>query len=222
MSVDLSLKLPYQAGHRDREAPVMGSEREQLVDLLHGKHYVDALRGRVFSQAATPLGLAIPIYTATALAGGMPILNPAGSGVNVELISVDIAYASGTADYAALGLMALNVGISNVATGAPITAFAETTPKNGLLFGGVASRVKSSNAGTVTITAGTATDWIRTLMGINLEAQTGTAHATQVSRVEFDGTIIVPPGVLVYLAATKATAALYASCVVWKEIPLVY
>lgn len=218
--MDIAIRLPFRDGLRDRESPVLGPERQQLADLVHGTHYQDCLRGRVFSQASTPLGLAIPIYTATALAGGMPIWNPVGSGVNVELISVDIAYASGTADYAALGLMAVNVGTSAIGTGTPITAFAETTPKNGLLYGGVASRIKSSNAGTVTVTAQTAAEWARTLMGINLEAQTGTAHATQVSRVEFDGTVIVPPGVLVFLAATKATTALYASAVVWKEIPI--
>lgn len=218
--MELTAKLPYQTGGRDREAPVMGAERQQLVDAVHGKHYNDALRGRVFSQAATPLGLAIPIYTATALAGGMPIWNPVNSGVNVELISVNIGYGSGTADYASIGLMALNVAQSNLATGAPITAFAETTPKNGLLFGGVASKVKSSNAGTVTITAGAATDWVRTLFSINLEAQTGTAHGVITAEVNFDGTLIVPPGGLVYLAATKASVALYASTIVWKEVPI--
>lgn len=185
-----------------------------------GRHYADCLDGRVFSQAATPLGLAIPIYTATALAGGMPVWNPKGSGVLVELISVDIGYGSGTADYASVGLMYIGTNQSNLATGAWITAFAETTPKNGRLGEGRASAVKSSNAGTVTVTAGAAGDWVRTVASINLEAQTGTAHGTVVAHYDFDGTVLVPPGGLVYLAATKASVALYASAVVWKEIPL--
>lgn len=182
-----------------------------------GRHYADALAGRVFSQAATPLGLAVPIYTATALAGGMPVWNPKGSGVMVELISADFGYGSGTADYGALGLMAVKVDISNVATGAPITAFADTTPKNGYFGYGQASAVRSSNAGTVTVTAGAAGDWVRTLASVNLEAQTGTAHGTTVAHYDFDGTVLVPPGVLVYFACTKASVALYASCVVWAE-----
>lgn len=215
-------KLPFLFGKRagEDERPVIGDERQQLADALHGKHYADCLRGRVFSQAATPLGLAIPIYTATALAGGMPIWNPMGSGVNVELIHVDIGYGSGTADYASIGLMHIDTKQSNLATGAHLTAFAATTPKNGLLGGGQASLVKSSNAGTVTATAGAAGDWVRTLASINLEAQTGTAHGTTIVHYDFDGTIIVPPGGLVYLAATKATTALYASSIVWKEVPL--
>lgn len=197
--------------------PVIGDEKQLLVDLLHGKHYADALAGRVFSQSATPLGLAIPIYTATAIAGGMPIWNPPSSGVNVELISVDLGYGSGTADFSSIGVMARE--LTAIATGAIMTALAETSPFNGKLFGGNRTKCKSSNAGTCTVTAGVAGDWVRTIASINLEAQTGTAHGTTIAHFDFDGTLIVPPGVLVYLAATKASVALYASTVVWKEIP---
>lgn len=197
--------------------PVIGTEAQALVDLLHGKHYADALAGRVFSQSATPLGLAIPIYTATAIAGGMPIWNPPNSGVNVELISVDLGYGSGTAAYSSIGVMARE--LTAIATGAIMTALAETEPFNGFLFGGNRAKTRSSNAGTCTVTAGVAGDWARTIASINLEAQTGTAHGTTIAHYDFDGTLIVPPGVLVYLAATLASVALYASTVVWKEIP---
>ncbi len=197
--------------------PSIGGESQSLVDMLHGKHYADALAGRVFSQSCTPLGLAIPIYTATAIAGGMPIWNPPSSGVNVELISVDINRGSGTADFGAIGVMARE--LAAIATGAIMTALAGTTPFNGKLFGGNKSKTQSSNAGTCTVTAGVAGDWVRSIACINLEADTGTAHTTTISHFDFDGTLIVPPGVLVYLAATKASAALYASTVVWKEIP---
>ena len=44
-----------------------------------GLHYSDTILGRVFCQSATPLGLAIPIYTATAIAGSMPLFNPPNS-----------------------------------------------------------------------------------------------------------------------------------------------
>lgn len=198
--------------------PVLGAESQTLVDLVHGKHYADCLAGRVFSQSCTPLGLAIPIYTATAIAGGMPIWNPPSSGVNVELISVDLARGSGTADFGAIGVMGRE--LTAIATGAIMTALADTSPFNGKLFGGNRTKVKSSNAGTCTVTAGVAGDWVRTIACINLEADTGTAHGTLIARYDFDGTLVVPPGVLVYLAATKASVALYASTVVWKEVPV--
>lgn len=195
---------------------------------MYGLHYSDTLAGRVFLQAATPLGLAIPIYTATAIAGSMPIFNPPNSGVNVEMVSLDIDYGSGTAVYGSIGWMALP--LQAVATGALCTAFAQTAPVNGLVGQGAASNVLSSNAGTVTVTAGVATPpvsqgstlapgWYRGLASINLEAQTGTGHATGIQTYWFNGTMIVPPGWMVYLACTLASVALFATSVCWKENP---
>ena len=194
-----------------------------------GKHWTYTRAGFTFGQAVTPLGLAIPIYTATAIGGAgicaLPIFNPPNSNVDVELVSVDINYGSGTADYGAIGIMGLP--LAAVATGALCTALAETTPINQRLVGGMASKVKSNNgAGTCTVTAGaagapssTAPGWIRSLAAINLEAVTGTAHGTGIATFDFNGTLCVPEGFMIYLACTKASVALYASGIVWKEHP---
>ncbi len=48
--------------------------------MAFGTHFLDVWAGRVFSQASLGTGLAIPIYTNTAIVGSMPILNPGGSG----------------------------------------------------------------------------------------------------------------------------------------------
>lgn len=181
-------------------------------------HSADCLAGRVFSQQNTPLGLAIPIYTATAIAGSMPVWNPPRSGIFLELIEVNCARTSGTADFAAIGLMIRR--LDQIATGELMTAMAATTPANGLFGRGQSSRTQSSNAGTCTVTAGAAADFYRNLFSINLEADTGTAHATTAAKHEFRGTMIIPPGYLVYLAATKASVALYSTTVVWKETPI--
>jgi hypothetical protein len=180
--------------------------------------YQDTKDGITFSLSTTPLGLAIPIYTATALGGGaLPIWNPPQSGVDIELVSVSCARTSGTADFGAIGLMARR-GLTAIATGQLMTALDETNrPVNGRLFFGKSSSINCSNTGTNTVTAGVATEWMRTLFTINLEADTGTAHATTAAVHEFNGSLIVPSGVLVYLACTKASVALYASTIVWKE-----
>lgn len=214
----LNIKMPKKTGGNSE--PELSADNAQLVQDLHGKHYEDCLAGRVFSHAPTPLGLAIPIYTATGLAGGMPIWNPSNSNVNVELISVSTAYGSGTSAYAAVGLMHRRGLLSAIASGSEITAFAETTPVNGLLGAGLASQVMSSNAGTCTVTAGVAEEWVRTLFSLNLEAATGTAHGVVTATYSFDGTVIVPPGSMVWLGATLASVALYVSAIVWKEIPI--
>lgn len=189
------------------------------LDLQHGKHYADCLAGRVFSQTPTPLGLAIPIYTATALAGGMPIWNPSNSNVNVELISLSCGKASGTSGFFVAVLMHRNNLGVDLATGSEITAFAETAPFNGLLGAGYASQVKSSNAGTCTVTAGVAEESIRSFLGTGVA---GDAHTNGMEGFihDFDGTVIVPPGTMVWVAATKASTALYCCSFVWKEIPI--
>ena len=202
-----------------QDAPTqLTNQNAVLMQQSHGRYYNSTLRGRMFSQAVTPLGLAIPIYTATAIAGAVPIWNPPDSGVNVVPVFVDLGYGSGTADFGAIGLMARK--LRAIATGELMTAMANTTPMNGLFGAGQSSKTLSSNAGTCTVTAGAAGDWIRTIASINLEAATGTAHGTLVVHYDFDGSLIVPPGNLIYLAATKASVAIYASTVVWEEQPI--
>ena len=213
----MRIELPFLTKSGD-SSPVLGADRELIASLLHGKHYKGAKLGRIFSQAATPLGLAVPIYTATAIAGGMPLWNPPDSAVNVALIHADFGYGSGVAVYGSIGLMWRK--LRSIATGELMTALANTTPINGLLGAGNASKTLSSNAGTCTVTAGVAADWIRTLASINLEAQTTTAHGTLTPHYDFDGTVVVPPGNLVYFAATLASVALYATSVVWEEVPV--
>jgi hypothetical protein len=231
--VDLT-RLPFLSGSmaRDAEKPRIAHEGQQAIDFLHGKHYVDCLRGRIFSQATSPVGVAIPIYSTAAgsVEGGLPLWNPPGSGVVVELLRIDICYASGTADYGSIGIMAMSLNGIGTATGC--SAFAAKTPMNGYLLGGQGSRVVSSNLGTVTVSnAGTVgaptagvlgAGWVRTIADQNLEAQTGTPLPTGIRTYDFDGTLIVPPGVMIYLAAMRATtAALFATCMAWKEVPIV-
>ncbi len=196
------------------------SNLPEVLDVQHARHYHDTLARRVFSQTTTPLGEAIPIYDATDIEGGMPIWNPTGSGVNVELISVAAGYVSGTAAYGTVVLMARNDVGNQITNGSEITAFAETTPDGGLLGVSGGSRVRSSNTGTVTVSAGVAGEAVRTLFTINLEKITTTAHRTVDNEFDFNGTVIVPPGVLVWIANRVDSVALYAMSIVWKEIPI--
>lgn len=216
MSISLQMPFKFKGGNAEPELSV---DNAQLVQTLHGKHYEDCLAGRVFSHQPTPLGLAIPIYTGTALAGGMPIWNPSNSNVNVELIYISINRASGTAAVGSYGLMHRKDLGTDIATGSEITAFAATTPVNGLLGAGLATRVRSSNAGTVTVTAGVASEFIRALFGSGVEAD-ATANGISYLQHDFDGTVIVPPGSMVWLAGKLASVALYNSTIVWKELPI--
>lgn len=211
----LTLRLPFKTGGSGE--PELSVDAAQLIQELHGKHYEDCLAGRVFSHTPTPLGLAIPLYTAAGLAGGMPIWNPSNSGVNVELINLNIGKASGTSNFGAMVLMHRKGMGADLATGSEITVFADTTPKNGLLGAGNASRVRSSNAGACTVSAGVAAEAVRSFHGTGVAADTHTDGLQGIDH-DFGGSIIIPPGSLVWVACTKASGSLYATTLTWKEL----
>lgn len=215
----VTLRMPKLFGGGNAE-PALSQDTAQLVQQLHGSNYEACLAGQVFSQTTTPLGLAIPIYTGTAITGGLPIWNPTGSGVNVVPIRFATAKASGTSAFFGVG-MAFKGGVgADLATGSHITAFAATTPKNGMLGAGNTSRVKSSNAGTCTATALAAGDAF-----LSFGCGTGVAADATTSDLvthiyDFDGMVIIPPGTLAYVVATKAGVALHFSSITWKELPI--
>lgn len=201
--------------------------------MAFGLHYSDTILNRVFTQqtsVAAIAGLAIPIYSATAIAGGSPLYNPTGSNRNIELISYDVAYASGTGAATFDGIFLMAGQVSAIGTGTGCSVFTNAAATNGILLSSAPAKALSGNGGTVTVTAGTATapvngvvgaGVIRTLFSTNIEAATATAHGTLVCKYTFDGTVIVPPGVLIYLAAIVASVSLYNVTVTWKEIPIV-
>ena len=221
------MKIQIQFGNKEIDA-VGGVEGQQLVDQVHGKYYQANQTYSVFSHAPTPLGLAIPIYTATALAGGMPVWNPAGSGFKAVLVKCHISRVSGTSAVNNFGLYARNGVGSAIATGAQITAFAETTPINGQLGlvngiagngGGPTSRMKSSRAGAVTITAGVAAELVEALGGSGVEADLTTNGISFINH-DFDGRIEVYPGTMVWVASVLASVALYMTQLSWYESPI--
>lgn len=192
-----------------------GFEAETIVTELHGKYYAAAKAGRVFQQSVVVGGVAIPISSTVA-----PIIalwNPTGSGKNAVLIRYLANFVATPAIPGTIGLMALLQAGSNIGTGAPVVAFNTVAPVNGIIGGGLASAMRSSNAATNTlIAAGT---WHTTLFA-NF---TGTAAAVVPPSgpliYDFDGTVIVPPGVLVYPAASAASA-LMQQTLIWEEVPV--
>ena len=223
----MRFQFPFLSGKPGESEGMAGAEGQLIVDQMHGKYYQANQKYGGFSNSPTPLGLALPIYTATALAGGMPLWNPIGSGVKCVLTKAMVARASGTAGFFAIGLMARNGMGSVIGTGQQCTAFAETTPINGRLGlvnsvtgsgGGPSSRVKSSRAGTVTVTAAVAAEWVETLGATGVEAD-ATTNGISLINHDFDGRIEVWPGTMVWLATTMASVALYATTLGWYEVP---
>lgn len=191
-----------------------------MVDHNHGRYYAAAKRGRMFRQTTSPLGLAIPIYTGTA--PRVALWNPQGSGVNAILKRFTCERASGTTVEFSAGLYRVLGTGSSTATAAVITAFpgaanvARTDPINSIVGGGEVSKCLSTASGTVTTTAGAVGDFFYALFH-SYAAVGATAVESSQQRVDFDDDTIVPPGVMIYLAATVASVALYATTLMWEE-----
>lgn len=212
---------PATTANPDSSTPsaLAGKGGELLVAPIFGESYALAYRGAVFHASTTPLGLAIPIYTSATPT--VVLWNPSGSGKNLVLLAFSAVYASGTAAYSAIGLMREIGAGSDIATGATFAAFSSSGTTGGLIGAGSAGVARVSTAGTNTLTtAGTAARWFQTLFGINLEAQTGTAHGTLAGIQRFNGEVILPPGAAIWPAATLASVALYAQTISWAEVPV--
>ena len=184
------------------------------VSQLHGDYYAQNKSAKVFIQTTSILGLAIPIYTGTAPRVGL--WNPAGSGCDAELLSISCQRASGTTvEFAAALFAVFNTG-AGVATGAPITVFGDTAPLSGRLGSDASSRCRSTASGTITTTAGAAGDTAYALFHSYAAVSNSVCDGTPWEH-NFNGRVIVPPGTMVYLAASVASVALYTTTLVWAE-----
>lgn len=179
--------------------------------------YYDQVKGgNVFiGQSINPTtGVAIPISTTTSPTFGL--WNPTGSGVDAVLIKFTAGLVStngtpGTILYSVV----TNAG-SGIATGGPISAFAQVTPTNAYVNGGLASNTRFCGGGTTTLTtAGT----VFASSGYT-QLTTSTTASSPMYRVDdsIGGQIIVPPGNFVYVTASVALSTLFDMSLWWEEI----
>ena len=201
-----------------------GKAGEAVVTELHGKYYNQNYRGNCFFVSTVAAGLAIPIFSTTAPT--LCLWNPSGSGKNAVLIRASASNTLNvtTVQGAFLLMAQFNAG-NTIATGAVFTAFTQAALGTNLfncnLGGGNVSVMKSAATATNTLTGGS-TSVIANMGQINPTTIAGAvASGSQPALVyDFDGTVIVPPGVVVYFAASSATTALFEQSLLWEEVPV--
>ena len=203
-----------------------GKSNEGIVAELHGKYYTQAYRGNCFTLSTVGAGLAIPISSTTS--PNLVLWNPAGSGK----LAVPTRYVAGatlnaTTVQGSINLLAVFNAGSAIATAAPFSAFAQaalgTNLFNGMLGGGNVSVMKSAATVTNTLTAASVT--IAACLGILSPSTVAGAVAAQAGSpaivYDFDGTLIIPPGVAVYVAMSgAASTALVMQTLSWEEVPI--
>jgi hypothetical protein len=187
-----------------------GKMGELMVAGLHGNLYTQTYNGNLFhGYSATPL--AIPITSTTS--PKFILWNPRSSNVNCVLVHYCAGWASGTNVEGNIMLGVKTDAPAALATGAAITAFTDGPLLCGYLGQGHKTMVRFGVAATITA----ATQFLP--LGIS-DMVLDTAKSTSITLFyDFNGTVIVPPGVAVFSCASVATVATYNERLSWYEFP---
>jgi hypothetical protein len=179
-----------------------------------GKYYDQINAGNVYILSTAAAGTAIPIVTGTAVT--FALWNRTSTH-NAVLQRCTIGYTSGTLGVGEFVLGSLIVPTYSVATGGPITAFADATPgqtvKNAKLGASNQPRMGVCAAATTTLAASQAFPWF--YLGVS---SVGTAAGFYSSDTDLNG-LIVGPGQFVFLAGSVAQAGLVSASLQFAEVP---
>lgn len=195
---------------------LQGKTLELMVSELHGKYATQTMRGNVAYFALTT-ATAIPI-AATNATPNFFIWNPLGNNRAVSLIRLNAGFSAGTGVAGAIGYSYVPNSGGTVAGSAPVSAATPGTVRSRVLGAAYAGQVIAGTAATVTgtgIGVPVRAGWSNFSQGAPL-----TSTAAMYSLYEdFDGTMVIPPGVLWYPDASTAVAETVMLSAVWEEIP---
>ncbi len=184
-----------------------GKLGEQIVSELHARYYETNYR-RALMTAANQSGQTTSVGFATTYTG-LCLSNPLGSGVNLVLTKVDVAFSIVPAAVMAVGVMTGYNGSTNVTHTTP------GTPRSQFFGAGAVGAGLVDTAATLPTAP-----VLNTLLG-----SMGTAAITAVSEMpafsrDLEGTIILPPGAYaaIYTSSASGASGLWASFS-WEEVP---
>lgn len=188
-----------------------GVHGEQYVGRIHPPLYEQAKAGNLYWGSTLVGGTIIPVNAAS-LVSTFTLWNPLGSGKNLvlQLYTVGL-FNSATAVIGGLGLV-YQAGVgSGVVIPSSQTAL---TPVNGLVGSGNNTVAKLLSAGTCT---GTPTF----LMSLGMSWGTTTsAPGIFKGQFDFNGGLIIPPGVQVMTTSNAAQTAVMGQTFCWTEEPI--
>ncbi len=135
--MDLSLKFPFLR-KRETGEPYLGDSNEQLVTLVHGRHYYAARQNRLYVAVPATGGIALIIAATT---GGHPTLwNPQGSGRVLSIKRLTLGYVSGANAPGSLAWHKTEKAGSTVAAAAPIKTATKVDVENAMVGGPLDSK----------------------------------------------------------------------------------
>lgn len=181
---------------------LQGKAGEGIVAELHGKYYTSTYRGRTFLSAGAAAGTTIPVSSTTAPT--FTLYNPIGSGIVVELISSQVSILNATTVVSGISL-----GMISGLTVAP-TAVTAIPVVSGLGVGLATSIAQLWSAATLAAAASR----FYTMFSIS-----ATSGAFPNFKHDFDGTLVLNPGSLVFLCGTAAQTSASLNSIAWCEYP---
>ena len=190
---------------------VSGPHGDLMVSEAHGKYFAAAKRGNLFLASSLIAGVALPVNAAT-LASKFTLWNPAGSGVDVELVEFGIGLDSATD--VINGLCAAVQ--AHVTQNGPPTSL--TTAAGGVLsYGGLGLNAKAAVYSAATLTNSAV---LGPLMSMGMQFPATTAPSLQIPNYVFDGKLVLPPDTLVTFVATVAAITAAFCSLIWAEWPV--
>jgi hypothetical protein len=184
---------PTQTAQPDGSTPpfTTGRQGEQLASEIHGKYYTANYRGKLFEVNATTI--TVPVNAAT-LVGVFSLLNPAGSGVNMELVDTSVNQTNATTVVDQVGWY------FSSATKTAASTFATA----GTVNSGMVGASPANKAQFYTLTTFNGTPVLCDVIG-GYGAVTNTT-AGGICKI-YDGRLIVPPGISISVAMSTAAGA---------------
>lgn len=176
---------------------------------MPGKYYQETLAGQMFVGATVVAGTTIPVQ-ATNLVSTFTFWNPAGSGVNMELVRYTLGLTTTVTVVGDISIYAQSQVGSAVTAPGTLTA-GVIRPMN--LGGPSASLVSFYTAATLVNVTGTNFFRMVTVAGPGAV----TANNVLPINYDFDGSMIVPPGTLITTAGFAAQTAAMDQTLTWIE-----
>jgi len=198
--------------------PVLAGKAAELVTCdLHGSFYTSAYRGLSYMANTLPSGVTIPL-AANNFAATFLIWNPAGSSVNVELMSLSLGILSTTLVVSDVSLY-LQSGVgTSIAAPSSLTALA-TRPT--LWGGGSVAPIAGSKATVYSAATITGTLGSNLWRGPVITSFAATSsNNVQPIRYQFNGEVLLGPGTLAALAGQAAQSQAMAHSITWAEWPI--
>ncbi len=219
----VQVNAPSATSYPDGSTPgqLGGKQGDAIVSELHGKYYTQASRGNVYYASNAAVGAAFSIYNGTSYIGLM-LSNPPGSGKLLSMIRVNLGLNTQASTAMATWGYCWTTPTAGLIIGTPISALGLVTATRGSAICGLGGQGASvaGVATTATFSAAGVFGWSgRNAAFTPTNAAITVGMATNATE-DFDGTMIIPPGMIWTLTSNILSGWTACATYFWEEVPL--